>query len=96
MTENLKTKVLTKVEQFAASKLKLEKNRELLRQLDEKILKLQEQRKALAAKIEKQEGYFSNWGSGKKAQKAKENEKLKETISLAPASRPSNQKDWSR
>jgi uncharacterized protein YlxW (UPF0749 family) len=84
------------VEQFAASKLKLEKNRELLHQIDEKILKLQKQRKELAAKIEKQEGYFSNWGSGKKAQKAKENEKLKATISLTPASRPSSQNNLSR
>lgn len=45
-------------------------NESLLQKLDNKILNLQKQRSALAAKIKNQEGYLERCGGGKKIKKA--------------------------
>lgn len=51
--------------------LQRNRNKELLNQLDAKILKLQEQRANLAKKIEKQEGAIAKFGNGKKSKLSK-------------------------
>ena len=75
---------------------KVEKNRNLLLSLDQKILNLQKQRAALAKKIEAQQGYLNKCGSGKKIAKALEILNAKKKVSERSGRSLERTRDFSR